>query len=440
MPNPGFIRGGGSPRGQLAGVLGEALGMGLGELTGQYFANKSLEGVLNDETLKDAPMSERAGKLESALRPYGKRGESILQKRLQIEQQAEQEFASSLIPKLQRGEELTEKEASRLPPSMQLEYIKIKEKKSEAKKSEQAKGSLINALTKANVPQEEIDVFSEMYDAAPEGGKTEIIKTVNDLMRRGKLGDFQKKETAPIDDSEDQYYDFPEITQESGLTESERVRRYDSREKRNSPIYDNVYKSLKGLEEESRSLERLQSLEDSGKLPVGMEKWNINPKTGELLLPATASPESQLYVKTINDFITKAKEIFPGRVTNFDLEAFMKRLPQLSNSPEGRKLILKQMELTNKIAFLRDEALKETYDHYGVGEISSVEAKKIANKIYKERKPELETRLRDLDGMLDQTASNAPQEGSKIRVKNKLTGKVGLINPVEGWEEKFERA
>jgi hypothetical protein len=46
---------------------------------------------MNDPAIKDASLSERQSRLQQALAPYGQRGERLLEKRLQIEQQAQQE-------------------------------------------------------------------------------------------------------------------------------------------------------------------------------------------------------------------------------------------------------------------------------------------------------------------------------------------------------------
>lgn len=77
--------------GYLAEALGQTLGEGLGSFTGSYFANKAIEKVMNDPALKDAPLSERQGRLQAALAPYGERGQRLLQQRLQIEQQKQAE-------------------------------------------------------------------------------------------------------------------------------------------------------------------------------------------------------------------------------------------------------------------------------------------------------------------------------------------------------------
>lgn len=67
-------------------ILGESLGLGLGNMYGMYRANKALDRVLEDPTLKDAPMEKRMGALQKALSPHGARGENILKQRIQLEE------------------------------------------------------------------------------------------------------------------------------------------------------------------------------------------------------------------------------------------------------------------------------------------------------------------------------------------------------------------
>lgn len=427
MPNPGLIRMGQSPKNRIAKALGESLGKGIGEFTSTYAANKDLDKVIEDPRYKDAPLSERASMLERALSKHGEKGAGLLQKRLGIEQQAEKEFVNTLIPKLEKGEELSPKELKRLPADVQQEHAKIQAKKKEKQQSDEGKKSLMTALEKAGVPEEEREVLGHLYDAAPVGGKTDVIKSINEAIKRGKLGDYKNK-GGETEEEENPYYNFPKLKEEEGLTEGEKVKRYDAREARNAPIYNEVYDKLKGYENELRALDRIEQLNPL--LPKGVEKWNVNPKNGELILPAAATPETQLFIKTINDFTVKAKESFPGRVTNFDLQTFLRRLPTLANSAEGRTLIIKQMQLSNQIANLKEETLKETYDHYGTGNISNSEAKKIADKAYKEKKGELEARLKNLDGMLD----SVEKDSKIVKLYHPKTG-VELSVPANEVEE-----
>ncbi len=154
-------------------------------------------------------------------------------------------------------------------------------------------------------------------------------------------------------------------------------------------------------------------------MPTGFEKWNINWVTGEPRFGAAQlSPETQLFVKTVNDFTTKAKDSYGSRVTNFDLQQFMKRLPTLANSTEGRGLILKQMEILNEIDELDHKTLQEVYDHYGIDNINNQQAKKIANVYKKEAQKELLDRYKSLDNLLDDVPTRKKvAEGTKINPK-----------------------
>jgi hypothetical protein len=112
-----------------------------------------------------------------------------------------------------------------------------------------------------------------------------------------------------------------------------------------------------------------------------MEKFNINWKTGDIRFPALANAETQGFVKTINDFTVKAKDTFGARVTNFELASFMKRLPTLANSEEGRRLIIDQMQAMGDLDRLYYDSLKDVYDQYGLRGIDSQKAEEIASQL-----------------------------------------------------------
>jgi hypothetical protein len=73
--------------------IGQSLGQGLSDFMGTYFANKSLQNVLNNPSLKDAPLSEKMGALQTALAPYGEKGQKILQQRMMTLRQGQLESA-----------------------------------------------------------------------------------------------------------------------------------------------------------------------------------------------------------------------------------------------------------------------------------------------------------------------------------------------------------
>ena len=80
--------------------------------------------------------SAKMGKLESALRPFGKYGQQAFQNRMQVEQQAQQEKQQKqelkkgeVLSRILKGEEVSEKENALFTPQEQLGIAKHKQAK-----------------------------------------------------------------------------------------------------------------------------------------------------------------------------------------------------------------------------------------------------------------------------------------------------------------------
>ncbi len=193
---------------------------------------------------------------------------------------------------------------------------------------------------------------AEIYKSAPEGGKTEILKHLLENRQRG--GNL--KDTLGNQESQKEN-DF-----DKGLTPREKVGRQERRYTTNLPLFEESKKKLDVYDYEKEALGIMEELSPQ---ISGATRLNLNPKTGELLIPALGSPEAQKYVKTVNDFTMRAKDSYGSRVTNFDLEQFMKRLPTLANNEEGRRQIIDQMKIINEINSKRERALHDIIDESG---------------------------------------------------------------------------
>lgn len=388
----------------LKEMIGQSLGKGLSDFSNEYFANRDLEGVLQDKSLQKQPISERLSALEGALRPHGERGQRLLQQRLGIEQQREQEKElartqqqQQILAKSFRGEELTPEEEGMLPSETQFKRQEINQKKKFGK-------NVRDSLKAAGYPDETADLWQQQVEGSTVQGLSDIIKEVNKLLSRSDVGKGKIGETEPISTKpnveipgvENKSFDlnFPKLVEPVGRTSSDTVKEETEHKKINSPLYAETIDSLNALDEDFRDITQLQEYNATpGALPTGIEKWNVDWETGDLRFKALASPETQSYVKIIARLLGRAKEYFPGRVTNFDLEQFKTRFPTLANSPEGRNLIAKQLSLANRIAYLKDETLKAAVDHYGAG-ADPQQIRRYAQENYRKIKSELEKDLK----------------------------------------------
>jgi hypothetical protein len=393
------------PRTKLADMLGMSLGEGIGNGLNTFFANRSLDSVLHDKALKGAPQSKKLEAVRSALSPYGEKGQEIFQQRMQIDQQerneaetAKNEAQQEVLSRVVTGEKVAAKDLKKLTPENQLKVMEFQKKR-------QAGKSLKDALMTAGYPEETANIWQTQFENAPVGGQTDVISKVNDLIWRSKSGkgfDSEQPTREEVKPSIDipgtnlgaLELDFPTLPEPIGMKPAEIVKQNEYREKTNIPLYTDAVDRLNALDDEYREVKHLQDLNEMpGALPTGAEKWNVDWDTGDLRVKALATPETQDYVKTIARMARRAKDFFPGRVTNFDLDQFKQGFPTLANSPEGRRLIAEQLALGNRIAYLKDETFKAAMDHYGSG-ADPVLVKKHATENYRRLKSQLEEQLK----------------------------------------------
>jgi hypothetical protein len=390
-----------NPQGKLSEMLGMSLGQGIGNGLNTFFANRSLESVLKDKSLEGAPQSKKLEALRSALSPYGEKGQEILQQRMQIEQQEMNEAEQDVLGRVSSGKEVSEKELSKLRPENQFKVMELQKRRQQGK-------SVYDSLLKAGYPKDTAKLWQNQMENAPIGGQSDVIKNVNDLIRRSKsgkgLGSEQptREETKPNIDIPGTNLgalelDFPELPEPIGMTPADIVKQNEYREKTNIPLYSETVDRLNALDDEYREVKHLQDLNEiPGALPTGVQKWNVDWDSGDLRVKALATPEAQDYVKTIARMARRAKDFFPGRVTNFDLDQFKQGFPTLANSPEGREIIAEQLALGNRIAYLKDETFKAAMDHYGSGS-DPVLVKKYATENYRRLKSQLEDQLKQIN-------------------------------------------
>lgn len=249
---------------------------------------------------------------------------------------------------------------------------------------------------------------AKLFRASPQGAKTHIIKNLLENRMRGmdienQMGLTGEEETSqfPYEMIED--LDVEELPKEKktkiidydkGLTPKERFQRGEARYGKNLPLQQEDFEKYQSTQNQREELNILEELSPK----IGsLQRLNINPQTGELLIPSLASPEAQRFVKTINDFTTQAKSSYGARVTNFDLQQFMKRLPTLANSEEGRKQIIQQMKILNEISALYHQELDSVLNqHGGIRHIDYDQAQRLARKKIEPKLKEYKKQLHDI--------------------------------------------
>lgn len=237
---------------------------------------------------------------------------------------------------------------------------------------------------------------ADLWQASPVGGRTKLLQNrlENEQRSQGLKEQFGQSDEINLNQKKEVKPSFKVVDYDKGLTPKERVARQNSRYEKALPL---IQASQTKTHAYDTIGEELQTLKELSPQISGWERLNIDPRNGDLIIPALASPEAQQFVKTINDFTIQAKDSYGSRVTNFDLNQFMRRLPTLANSQEGRERILGQMETINDLNKMYEKSLQDMLEeHGGVRNIDYDRATDLALKEFQKNSGPLKTQLKEL--------------------------------------------
>lgn len=182
----------------------------------------------------------------------------------------------------------------------------------------------------------------------------------------------------------------------------------------NQKMFEEVRSDRPRRREMEREIEALVNLVNSDQLPDSVyERALINPKTGEFYgfakLAGLQTPAAQRFEKIIARFQSGAKDYYGARVTNFDLESYMKQFPSLMNTKEGRMQIAKMLQISQQARNLYDKALEDVYRKYGTNKLDPVKVDELVESLISDDLAELERRFLEIDEQ-NMQMQEGPQE------------------------------
>ena len=202
--------------------------------------------------------------------------------------------------------------------------------------------------------------------------------------------------------------------------------------KETKPVYDAIQKEAKSAKDNIKRLDRMEDLIKTGKLDSpgfastlktighGIFGFGID-------LSHSLSPESQEFEKLSNDFIKNAKDYFGSRLTDADLNAFLKTIPTLSLTNDGKFRVIRNLREFAEAALLKKQASDQILKAHGgrrprdyeqeVEELVGPQLDALAKR-FKEKTPEAQSAPREAE---------APAQSRSIadRIADALTGSRG---------------
>ena len=127
--------------------------------------------------------------------------------------------------------------------------------------------------------------------------------------------------------------------------------------KLNKPEIKEIIGKAEKARENITNLERMEEIEKEDGLDTP-RYIEFLKRTG-FNIPYLMKPGSQEFNNLVRGFIRDARTYFGARVTNFELDQFLKGIPSLSMSPEGRKRVIANLKRYNRVSLLYNDALKK---------------------------------------------------------------------------------
>jgi hypothetical protein len=370
-----FFKGSEDPRDKAYGNLAGALGMGIGNGLNTYFANRSLQSVLQDKSLKDAPQSEKMQRLHSALSPYGQNGQEALQYQMQIGQQEQQEKETKKQEAIQKqkgkalgrylnGGELDPEEQALFTPQ---EFVAMYKAKNPEQKSQIEKEKRLFKHQKELQEQKDIAAKERAGMKALPMGERPVPEDQINAMKRAhatpgyeKMTESQKYQTL-IDNKVSAQNAIKEATLQSQQAQRE-DQKVESAYKAQQPFIDEVTQSYKGFETEMKP--RLLQMQHMKPEDI------ISPTAAAFLealhipLGALEDPSSELYNKLSQDLLKGLPETYGSRILKVEVENFLKTIPTLLNSADGRRMIASNMLKLGEMKEIYYNAMRDKQREY----------------------------------------------------------------------------
>jgi hypothetical protein len=126
--------------------------------------------------------------------------------------------------------------------------------------------------------------------------------------------------------------------------------------KRVADLATEIESEYKAAQNEDIRLERSEVLDKEGNVSAPL----LVKALDALGLPIgiLGNPATEEYRKIEADYVRDVSKVFPGgKITNYEVQSYLKTIPSLMNTPDGRKAIVRNRKLLN-------EAKKVRYDEY----------------------------------------------------------------------------
>ncbi len=135
-------------------------------------------------------------------------------------------------------------------------------------------------------------------------------------------------------------------------------------DKETFPFFNEVNKEAKAAKNADIRLNRMQELIDRGQLSWPLTASLVKGASKIILghgldLSGLLTADTQEFDKLSQDFLRDAKDIFGSRLTNFDVDSFLKTVPSITQSEAGKRAVIRDLKIMNDAKKVKQSAMNE---------------------------------------------------------------------------------
>lgn len=157
------------------------------------------------------------------------------------------------------------------------------------------------------------------------------------------------------------------------------LKKSDESIKESKKWYAEEHKKSHSLKENLGRLNRMEELNKSGKLPhntlvslknavaegVGIWAGGAHVKIPGINLSHIIGEEGEEFDKLSKDMLSGLKDIYGGRINQMEVESFLKTIPSLDQSPQGRQAVIENMRMLTEGKLLAQKEAQKIKEENG---------------------------------------------------------------------------
>lgn len=217
-------------------------------------------------------------------------------------------------------------------------------------------------VNKQNKLKEELNKFLQ---ASPEEQQKQLQQLQQQFLPSKKVQQKQLTFEKPLTEAQRLSIEEKRIAREekkAETTEKESKKEQARINKETQPYYKEISDAARASFQADNRLNRMEEIIKKGKLPWPGPRAFVNAVFRPFLgkdfdLSELGNPDAAEFKKLQNDFLRDAKSIFGSRLTNFDVESFLKIVPNLSTTSEGNLRIIHELRLVNEAARIKKQTM-----------------------------------------------------------------------------------